>query len=105
MIINLTPHDIFILNGEDRLVKVFASKGVVRLSQNTEVCEPIEGVRTTRTAFGEVMGLPQYKEGIYYIVSRLVKQARPKRPDLLVPNEIVRGSHGQIIGCKSLSVD
>ena len=105
MIINLTPHDICILDNNGEVLREYRSKGVVRLNTYVQACEPIEGVRTTKVKFGELLGLPQYVGGTYYIVSRLVKQARPDRCDLLVPNEIVRDDKGLIIGCKSLSIN
>lgn len=54
--------------------------------------------------FGEVEGLPKYREDVYYIVSRLVKSALPDRKDLLCPGQQVRNETGQVIGCKSLSL-
>ncbi|MFW6025472.1 MAG: hypothetical protein ACOCRX_03950 [Candidatus Woesearchaeota archaeon] len=59
----------------------------------------------TKTVFGNIHGLPEYKTGIYYIVSSLVAQACPDRSDLLIPNESVRGEDGWIIGVKSLAVN
>jgi hypothetical protein len=63
-----------------------------------------DGTPLTKTGFGDVEGLPEYKSGTYYIVSQIVKNALPKRWDLLVPAEVVRDSRGTIIGCKSLGI-
>jgi len=52
--------------------------------------------------YGEVQGLPPVKQGVYYIVSRMVAEAAWDRHDLLVPNDTVRDANGRIIGCRSL---
>ena len=64
--------------------------------------DSIDGIRTSYTVFGEPEGLPDFKDGVFYVVSQLVKSALPNRKDLLVPAEVVRDEKGQIIGCKSL---
>ena len=51
---------------------------------------------------GRVEGLPEPKEGIVYIVSRLVALELSNRKDLYYPNEIVK-KDGVLIGCCSLS--
>ena len=56
----------------------------------------------TKTKMGEVENLPEEKEGIIYIVSRIVAEALPHRKDLYFPNESVRNEKGQIVGCRSL---
>ena len=101
-IINLTPHDVnVVLPNED--VWTFPSEGEARCSQKTTEAGFIGIIPITQTSFGAVEGLPEEKEGTYYIVSRLVMQACPSRKDLLVPNEIIRDDTGRIIGCRSLA--
>ena len=102
MIKNMTPHKIDIVDNEGRIIKSFPSEGKIRISTNTKRCGTIEGVPLTETEFGECE-LPERKEGIYYIVSLLVCQAHPNRPDLLIVNETIRDEDGRIIGCQSLS--
>ena len=48
-------------------------------------------------------GLPEEKEGVYIIVSKLTADAFPLRDDLLLVNEMVRDENGAIIGCRSLA--
>lgn len=101
-VINLTPHTVNVVwNGGD--VFEFPSEGEARCSQKTTEAGFIGIIPITSTTFGEVEGLPEEKEGVYYIVSRLVMQACPDRRDLLVPNEIIRDELGHIIGCHSLA--
>ena len=102
MIINLTPHDINVhVNGD---VKVYKSEGIVRLKTETHYMGDIDGIRITSTIFSTPEGLPEYAEGVYYIVSQLVKSALPDRNDLLVPAELIRDDKGVIIGCNSLGI-
>jgi len=98
---NFTPHRIVVCE-DGEIPVVIESTGLIRLKATTVADEPIDGIPTSRTVFGEPEGLPNYQEGTYYIVSQLVKSALPQRTDLLVPAEVVRDAEGNIIGCKSL---
>lgn len=101
---NFTPHSIVVVGESGETLKVFQSEGLVRLKAETIPVGEVAGIKLTATKFGEPEGLPECIDGIYYIVSQLVKTALPNRPDLLVPAEVVRDTNGQIIGCKSLGV-
>jgi hypothetical protein len=98
-IINMTPHDINIINGA-----TIPSSGTIRLKAETVPAGQINGINLTKTVYSEPVGLPEIKEGTLYIVSQLVKTALPDRVDLLVPAEVVRDDKGNIIGCKSLGI-
>jgi len=50
-----------------------------------------------------VENLPDPPEGVYYIVSLAVAQAA-RRPDLLVPDDMVRDEQGRILGCRRFAV-
>ena len=103
-IVNKTPHAVNIINEDNKLVRTY-EKGdsQIRLAVKIVQDEPlVDGTPTSRTNFGEPEGLPDFQEGIFYIVSQLVKSALPERTDLLVPAELVRDGNGSIIGCKSL---
>lgn len=102
-ILNYTPHTVNIVNAEGEKIMDFPSVGEARCAQETKVIGTLGLVPITSTEFGEVSGLPEEKEGTYYIVSRLVRQALANRKDLLVPNDMMRNSEGQIVGCKSLA--
>lgn len=103
MIINKTPHDVHIINENNEVVRTIEkTENQIRLSVKTEKGDPVEGIPTCFTTFGEPEGLPDFSEGTYYIVSQLIKSALPERKDLLVPAEVVRDGKGQIVGCKSL---
>lgn len=102
-IINMTPHAINIVDAEGKhVMEIPASGNQIRLSVQTVSQEPLGIIPTSSTVFGEPVGLPEYKDGVFYIVSQLVKNALPARSDLLVPAEVVRDEKGNIVGCKSL---
>lgn len=102
-IINATPHAVNIISDNGESLRTFEPEISVRVSSHCEVVGTLAGIPIDSATFGEVEGLPEYREGVYYIVSRLVKQALPDREDLLCPGQQVRDSEGRVIGCKSLS--
>lgn len=106
-VVNLTPHEITIMDNEGRVIKRFPSDGIARLSTRTVHCKPFVMddrviIPSSKTVFGEVENLPDPEEGTIYIVSNLIAQANPDRRDLVIPNESVRDEKGRIIGCRSL---
>jgi hypothetical protein len=105
-LVNMTPHPITIVDAFNQVVLVIPFSGnQIRLKAETIVLEEtVFGVPLSKTVFSEPVGLPDYSEGTYYIVSQLVKSALPLRTDLLVPAEVVRDTTGNIIGCRSLGM-
>jgi hypothetical protein len=102
-IINLTPHAINFVNAESQpLLTVPASGTIARLSAKTVTVGEFDGIPVTETQYGEIVGLPEPQEGTVYIVSGLVAGQCKHRNDIFIPNELVRDSEGNIIGCKSL---
>lgn len=102
----MTPHPIVLVGEEGKIIATFPSEGEIRLSQVTERAGYISyeeiDIPISKTSFGSTE-LPKEEEGTMYIVSSLVCQAFPDRPDLYIPNESVRDEQGRIVGCKSLS--
>ena len=107
MIVNKTPHPIHIVGVSGEVIKTFPKcepDQLIRLSMSTSLAGDVNGTPITKTVFGDPIGLPEFSEGTYYIVSQLVKNAFPNREDLLVPAEMVRDQEGNIVGCKSLGI-
>ncbi len=103
-IINCTPHPITIFGANNEvLLQLQKGENVPRLEQSNKTVRHIAGIPITETVFGKTTDMPEQKEGVFLIVSRLVLSANPDRSDLLVPNDMVRDSDGNIIGCKSLA--
>lgn len=103
-ILNFTPHPVTIVDNEGVVQRTIESSGLIRLSVKTVSAGEIDDILLTKTEFGEPVGLPEFQEGTYYIVSQLVKNALQSRTDLLVPAEVVRDTNGNILGCKSLGI-
>ena len=107
IIINLTPHKINIMDEEGNVIKVFESKGKARAAQKDVEIGMLEGIPIIETTFGEIVDLPEYSQGTYYIVSAITAKVaslsgRSTR-DLLLPGKTVKNSNGQIIGCQALA--
>jgi hypothetical protein len=103
-VVNKTPHAVHIVDEDGRVIRTY-EKGdsQIRLAVKTVRAKPLpDGTPTSITEFGQPEGLPEFQEGVFYIVSQLVKNALPHRPDLLVPAEVVRDKDGNIVGCRSL---
>lgn len=101
-IINLTPHTINLYrNGE--MVLAIPSSGVARVNVTSQTVGEVNGFPIRQNAYGEVVGLPEPEEGTVYIVSALVAQAAKNRADLLIVDDTLRNSEGQIIGCRGFA--
>lgn len=63
----------------------------------------IDGIPIKSVTYGEIEGLPEPQEGVYYIVSELVAAAAAKigRVDCLAPGALVRDKNNPslILGC------
>ena len=102
-VINLTPHEVRLINEEGNTIAVFPSEGVVRLSEHREKIAEINNIPVYRKRFGSTE-LPQKKANTYYIVSLPVAQAFPERDDFLVPDQLVRDEKGRVIGARSFAI-
>lgn len=109
ILINLTPHDINLINdqGECYLTIPPTSPPARCEEKYTQSYKPMivddNYIEHGYLSYSSVYDLPERNldQETYYIVSVLVAQQQPLRPDLLVPADLVRES-GRIIGCKKL---
>lgn len=84
-LINLTPHDIHVLEGET--VSTYPASGQqARVNTTQTQVGEINGAPILRPSYSEVEGLPAPAPDTYYIVSMLVRSAAPGRTDLLSPD-------------------
>ena len=104
MIVNLTPHVVVVLplSGEGQGRAIPPSGTAARVSMSTVPAGTADELEVTRQVPGAIVGLPDECEGVWLLVSALVRLALPGRPDLLSPGELVRGPDGQPIGCRGL---
>ncbi len=103
--VNLTPHEIVLVDNNDKIIATFPPSGIVaRVSSETVRVASINHIPITTTSYGEVEGLPEPNDDEVYIVSSLVAQRCKHRKDVFIPNESVRDEKGRIIGCRSLGI-
>ena len=99
-IINLTPHAITFLDGNNSVLKVVEPSGTIaRAAQTRELVGNIDG----HCRYGEVTGLPEAQPETIYIVSALTAQACPERSDVYIVDDAVRDENGRIIGCRAIA--
>jgi hypothetical protein len=118
MIINATPHTITLVSKQGieqdskkqflaetvEVIKSIPSSGILpRVSMSNSPAGEIDGIPIESVIYGEIEGLPEYQEEVYYIVSGLVATAAAKigRTDCLAPGALVRDKNnpGLILGC------
>lgn len=107
MLKNLTPHEVKIykLNGTvpDLDVVIEAGEEVARVScEYIKVDKKVDGIDLYHPVFGEITGLPDYEEGVYLLVSAMVREALPLRSDLVSPGQLLRDDNGNVVGCLGL---
>ena len=107
-LINLTPHDVNILNMDGELKIKIETDGVARCSitrfREMSIKMDDREIRVNKTKFGNVDGLPDPQDNTWYIVSKPVAEAlKHKRADLLIADQVMR-DNGRIIGCRALAI-
>lgn len=81
-VLNFTPHTITVVNQDNEIIREYPSVGVARVSTTSQQVGEVDGISISKTAFGEVVGLPEPAEDTVYIVSMVVAQAA-HRSDLV----------------------
>lgn len=101
-LINLTGHDIIILDDADNIVNVIKSSGCIRVNQTTVRSENFHPVDypISHTTYGDAFLPPVIKDTVY-IVSSIVRQSCLDRIDLVIPSETVYNDR-VVVGCRSL---
>jgi hypothetical protein len=101
MLINLTPHGLAI-HAPAGVVTLPPSGSVARVATAAEPLDPADGIPVSRTAYGQIAGLPEPKPGVVYVTSALVAIAA-RREDVLSPGELIRDAEGKPVGCRGLT--
>lgn len=103
-IINLTPHAITFLDGNNSVLATIEPSGVVaRASQTRERVSEVNGIVVNQCSYGAVTGLPDPQPETIYLVSALTAQACRDRNDVFITDDAVRNESGQIIGCRAIA--
>ncbi len=108
-IVNLTPHPLNLMpQGPDGPTVTIPPSGIVarcavhRVQVDTVTVDGIT-VPVNQTRFGQVSGLPDPKPDTIFVVSALVAQAVPNRPDVFIVDDAIRDEQGRIIGARALA--
>ena len=108
-IVNLTPHALNLMpQGPDGPTVTIPPSGQVarcavdRVQVDTVTVDGIT-VPVNQTRFGQVSGLPDPKPDTIFVVSALVAQAVPNRPDVFIVDDAIRDEQGRIIGARALA--
>lgn len=102
--VNLTPHNLSIINKNKEVVTIETSGTIARVTSKDEVISVINGIEIHKQTFGEVENLLEPIENTIFIVSRMVKDRLTNRNDVLVPSNLVRDVNGDVIGANGLSL-
>ena len=98
-LINLTPHDVNICDDHGRILKIYRASGMVARSPNEyRTVDMINGVPLVTRREDYVIGLPEPKEGVMYIVSNIILNICSDRTDLIAPAKQVK-INGRVVGC------
>jgi hypothetical protein len=84
--VNLTPQRVTIVSSEG-VEYEFQSEGIASVSETgTPVMRVHAGIEIREPQYGEVVGLPEPRTGVVYIVSTAVRERLPQRTDLASPD-------------------
>jgi hypothetical protein len=108
VIINKTPHKVTLVT-ENGNIDFLPDAEPARVSVTDREVDSLQlgevSGSIVEASYGDVTGLPEPNDSpdikIFYLVSRLVQAALPKRSDLLVPTKLVRDEIGNVVGCKA----
>ena len=101
-LVNLTPHDIVVKTDTGTLtIPPSGTVARVEVAHKRKITLDVEGHATPfyAASFGDVVGLPDSEEGTFFIVSAMVKAAKPTMTDLVSPGPLIRDDSGKVVGC------
>lgn len=108
-VINLTPHDVHFHHVDGEVQTFPRTHSVARVTEEKEA--DTEGIGSRVPIFtakvgnpvlvteGGEMPFPKENAETFYIVSAMVREALPRRRDLLSPDNLVRDMQGKVVGC------
>ena len=104
---NLTPHSVRVYDINNHYVDYPKSDCPARVEiEKVETWNKMMDNRVIivrRAIMGKIVNLPEAKEGIGYVVSRMVAERLPiERRDVFFPGPAIRAEDGTIEGCQGL---
>ena len=107
-IINLTPHEVRVVDEDGETVLVIPPTGqVARLieavvSEETMLVDGSRPVGSRKVIYDGAANLPDAGDHKVYVVSRVTASAVTGRDDVYFPGGEVRDDDGRIVGCRRL---
>ena len=99
MYVNLTPHNLTVKDSNGKVQTVPSSGIIARIQEEDKGVFEHEGFMVKETKVSKVVNLPESKEGVFYIVSRMLATHPDclSRDDILVPGQPDRDNKGKAI--------
>jgi len=103
-LINLTPHPLVFVREQGEELLLAPAGEPVRVEEQSREVGRLAGLPVKVKKFGALMGLPEPREGTYYVVSALAAQAAwaAGRIDVLAVGDPKRDPDGRIVGAAAL---
>lgn len=98
-LINLTPHAIHLHTANGGVTTYAPSGTVARVAVQSTPIGKVGGAPLLSSTYGSPVDLPAKKDGVWLIVSSLVRSSCATRGDLISPAQLIRNDKGQIVGC------
>lgn len=106
-VVNLTPHEVVVLDEEGTVLARLPSSGVARAAVTVTPAGTIAGLPAVQISFGGPVALPEWRPGVYLLVSRTTAEAAKASgrtvDDLVGTTELVRDAAGRAVGCRALT--
>ena len=101
--VNLTPHTLTVLGDDGNVITDIPPSGdVARVDVQRTQTGTVAGIPVYDSVFGNVQDLPAPQDGVFYVVSGMVRSA-VDRDDVLSPGALVRDDDGRPVGCKGFT--
>jgi len=97
---NWTTHPVNLITLEGKITIPLAQGAPARMLRRYE---KTSSPYLSKMVIEKQNNLPCQRDGVYLIVSALVKNSMPERDDLIVPNNMIRDK-GEVIGCFGFGV-
>lgn len=99
--INLTQHPVNVYADDGTLLRTIPPSGeIARVPVYRQKIGYVNGLRVYQPIQNPPEGLPEPQDGVFYIVSSMVRCAVPHRLDVLSPGQLVRNRTRNVIGCR-----
>ncbi len=100
---NFTPHSVSFVKDNGEVEQLVPEPVAARVFTVENYETTVDGVDIFNLTYGQVENLPAPEDGVYLIVSKMVRDACPDRTDLFYPTRLIRDETGVIVGCGGLA--